>query len=446
MYRHSRRHARVACAVASWIIAQAANASADPLTLDDCHRLALERNGTLRAAAEEVRRSEAGVREAAAGYLPTVEAQAQVTAAEDVTRLQFPDIVPGVTTELEADLSPDYVVEVSAVQPLYTFGRLSNRHRQSRGGLDLARHRHEQATNDVLYAVTEAYYRHLAARDLTVVSAEAVAQAEAHARAVRARLETGQASAFDRMRAEVRVQNLRSPEASARRARETSLLALKRLLGIPLSEPVEIAGALEPPAVEATLEEALETARSRRPDLAARADEEEIADASVRLARSSDNPQLALQASYNLYSFDLEGDPLSSEPWDDSYQANIVLRWPFFDGFATHARVTQARAALSQTRTARAEFEETVAFEVRQAYLALEESRETVTSQESNQHEAAEALRLAERSYAEGLISSLEVQDAELALNEARTNYTRALAEYCIAEAELRRATGTIAD
>lgn len=445
MGRLAYRHARLAPAAASLMIAASA-AHADPLTLEDCRRVALERNRSLLVAAAEVHRSRAGVREAVAGYLPSIEAQAQMTAAEDVTRLEFPDVLTGATRRLEADLSPDYALELTAVQPVYTFGRLSNRYRQSRETLGLARHRLEQTANEVLYAVTETYYRYLAARDLVGVSEEAIAQAEAHARAVRARFETGQASAFDRLRAEVRVQNLRPGLAAARRARETALLGIKRLLGIPLSDPLEITGTLEAAPVEAALGEALESARSRRPDLAARRDEEAIADAGVRLARASDNPQLALQASYNLYSFDLGGDPFSSEPWDDSYQASVVVRWPLFDGFATHARVTQARAALVAARAAREEFEETVAFEVRQAHLALEESREIVLSQESNRREAAEALRMAERSYAEGLVSSLDVQDAVLALNEARTNHTRALADYRIAEAELRRAIGTIGD
>jgi outer membrane protein len=446
MLRNVSLHARLAAAAASLVVFGPAAASAAPLTLPDCLRMALDRNRSLRAASEDVQRSRAGVHEAVAGYLPTLGAQAQVTAAENVTRLQFPDILTGKTMEVEADLTPNYVVEVTASQPIYTFGRLSNRYRQSRETLNFARHTFAQTTDEVLYSVTEAYYTYLAARDLSDVSEQALSEAETHARAVAARFETGQASAFDRLRAEVRAQNMRPDVASAHRARDTALLTLKRLLGVPLSDSLAIAGTLETPAEEIPLETALATARARRSDLAARRDQEAIADASVRLARSSDNPQLAVEASYNLYAFDLQGNPLSSDPWDNSYQANVVLQWPFFDGFATHARVTEARAARVQARTAREDLEESVAFEVRQAHLALDESREVVESQDSNRHEAADALRMAEQSYDEGLVSSLDVQDAELALNQARTNYTRALADYHIAEARLRKAMGTIAD
>jgi outer membrane protein TolC len=416
------------------------------MDLETCQRLALVRNRALRIASEEMRRAGAAVREAAAGYLPTIQARGQFTASEALTQLEFPDPFTARTYRIEADLTPDYTLQLDAVQPLYTFGRLSNRASQSRAALDAARHGRDQTENQVLYSVAEAYYRFLVARDLSAVADDAVVQAERHLAAVKARFETGQASAFDRMRAEVRVANLRSDTASARRARETGLLALKLAIGLALTDSIDVAGSLEYAPHTGTLEDALASARSRRPELLAAAARERLADATWRLSRSLDNPQIALQGSASLYSFDLGDDPFSEDEWDNSYQANVVLEWPLFDGLGTHARVTQARAALSQAGAAREDAEAFVEFEVRDSFLRLVESREVVLSQESNRREAAEALRLAERSYAEGLVSSLDVQDAELALNQARTNYARALADYRIAEAGLRRATGTLAD
>ena len=72
----------------------------------------------------------------------------------------------------------------------------------------------------------------------------------------------------------------------------------------------------------------------------------------------------------------------------------------------------------------------------------MEEARETLLSQEKNVEQAQESLRIAQLSFSEGLVTSLDVIAAEATLTQVKTNYSQALYDYVISMAELDKAIG----
>ncbi len=79
---------------------------------------------------------------------------------------------------------------------------------------------------------------------------------------------------------------------------------------------------------------------------------------------------------------------------------------------------------------------------MRQAVLARTQARDTLGSQEKNVEQAREAVRIAELNYAEGLATNLDVSTAQVALSQARTNYSQALYDCVISQAQLEKAVG----
>ena len=63
-------------------------------------------------------------------------------------------------------------------------------------------------------------------------------------------------------------------------------------------------------------------------------------------------------------------------------------------------------------------------------------------AQRENVNTAQENLRIATERYKLGLLSQLELKDAELSLTEAETNYQRALYDYSVSLAQLEKAQG----
>ena len=72
----------------------------------------------------------------------------------------------------------------------------------------------------------------------------------------------------------------------------------------------------------------------------------------------------------------------------------------------------------------------------------MQAAKETLLAQKKNVEQAEEALSIAEGRYKSGTITQVEVLDANLALTQARLNYTKVLYDYNLARASLFKAIG----
>ena len=80
--------------------------------------------------------------------------------------------------------------------------------------------------------------------------------------------------------------------------------------------------------------------------------------------------------------------------------------------------------------------------EVRAAYLQILESQTLTEVQKETVDQAKEGVRLANLQYKNGLITSVQLTDAQLALTQAEVNRLQAQHDYSIALARLEKAIG----
>jgi outer membrane protein len=128
--------------------------------------------------------------------------------------------------------------------------------------------------------------------------------------------------------------------------------------------------------------------------------------------------------------------------WEDSWDASINMRWSLWDGGRTAADVAQAAGGIEAARQRLAEFDSVLAVEVRQRALDVESGRAAVAAAGDAVRAAAEARRVVGERYQAGVITQIEVLDAEYALLQTELDRTRALAGVRLSEARLARAIG----
>jgi len=128
--------------------------------------------------------------------------------------------------------------------------------------------------------------------------------------------------------------------------------------------------------------------------------------------------------------------------WDYDWNLGFSVNIPLFDGFATKSRVSQAKSNINELDLVEKQIQEGIKLEISQAISDLELAKENIFSQEENVNQAKKALQIAKVQYAEGVITSLEEMDTQLALTIAQTNYLQALADYLVARARYNRAIG----
>ena len=140
-----------------------------------------------------------------------------------------------------------------------------------------------------------------------------------------------------------------------------------------------------------------------------------------------------IRSSNDVFPFHYTGQP---------FQANLRISLPIFTGFGRSLRVSQAKAqeddADEDARARRLQ----VRSDVHARYLALQTSFQAIGVQSANREAARDQLRLAQDRYRLGAGTSLEVSDAQNAVQRAEGDYVTAVYDYHKAIVALEAAVG----
>jgi outer membrane protein TolC len=241
------------------------------------------------------------------------------------------------------------------------------------------------------------------------------------------RLEGGTLLKSDLLDIEVRLAQAREDLVRARNANTLAERALRNLLGI---EEGEFTVADTAPDVRAPQPKD----SALRPELAAARQREEAAEAQVGGARSGYQPRLSAfgRVDYD-YGWVTGGD-------GKSYTAGVVAQWDLWDGFATRAKVREAKANLESAREEERKLRLAIDLEVEQARLNLDTASERLAVSSKTIDQATESASLIRRRFEQGLALSTQLIDAETALVAARARRAEAESDQRIAIAALRKA------
>lgn len=275
----------------------------------------------------------------------------------------------------------------------------------------------------------------------------------------------GRAAHYDVLRARVELANLEPVAIQARSDVELSLLDLKRLVNIPVDQPIRLTSSLDTAAVRD-----LVTRVSAAPDFGQRPalkSAELLVSArksGVAAARADLLPTVSVTGLVGAQAFPLSGFPnerggfevtpcptgsaadkvctRQNGGWFGDKSLGFAVSWPIFDGMRAKGAIDLAQAQTKLAELQLAQTRERVAIDLAKARAELERAKSVFDARKQNAAEADEAFRLASLRYSRGLSTQLEVSDAQLALTTAQTNEARAVFDLYLAAATLARALG----
>jgi HAE1 family hydrophobic/amphiphilic exporter-1 len=408
------------------------DSAAEILTLDDAVRIALESNRDIRKALELRNSVEGRYVEERAAALPQIVGTAGASRRWDTTQEAF-GIPPG-NTNLEGLLG--------LAQPLYTGGQVSAAIRAARVGLATADDRLKVSRESALKDVATTFHDILLARELNTIAVQNRDQKARFLDEARKRNAAGTVTDYDVLVSKVDLENAEPAIVRTQNQVLTLRERLRFLLGRD-GRPVDARGDL---AVEiAAYPEygsALEVALSRRPELSEIRHRIGITDELVTIAAAGTMPRLDARGDFGYRDASIGGFDAAGKIWS----AGLFASWPLFDGLRTRGRVAQAKSDRNRLRIEEAQLLDGVALEVRDAVNAVREAGEVVRAISDTVGQAERLLTLAEKGYEYGVKTRLEVDDANLNLNQARVNLARARRDYLVANVALRYATGTLGE
>lgn len=410
------------------------------LSVEDAVRRAVTENEQVLMARAEAARTAGIVKETRAQSLPDLRLNMGYT-----RNLQSPVIFfnqGGETQQIQIGDENEMSAALSFEQPLLDFS-LGPARRAAKLSRSATAAQVEAARTDVALSARSTYYRVLLDRELVRVQERALEQAQARLKQVRSFYEAGTGSEFDVLTARVEVDNIRPQLIQARNRLQLNRNRLKRVIAVPLEREVSLTDSLSrPPESEvAPLDSAVSVASANRADLESQRVRVNLQQANVDAEEGEALPSLSLSASVQRRASSADILPPERD-FSQTAGASLNVSLPLFDGMARSGRVQQAKAAVDRERYRLEQLQEQVRLDVQQARQNLQSAREQIRASEANVERSERALEIAQTRFRNGLSTQVELNDAELAVTRARSNYARALHDYYVARAQLEAAQG----
>jgi len=327
---------------------------------------------------------------------------------------------------------------VNVELPLYTGGRITNQIAAAEAG-GVAREAVADRTRaDLRFGVAEAYVGVQRAERSLATARSGVESLAQYVRDVESMFNREVVPRNDLLSAQVALANAEQARLQAANAVELARAAYNRRLGQALDRPF----ALEPiPAMATDVGNlplaALEAeALDKRDEVVALKAQGEALGHAAAAEKSRLLPQVSLTGGYQY----LENQALDRQEFA---MVGVGMRWALFDG-----TVRDKSSSLRQTQRAAeqrlGELRSMIALEVRQSYLSLNEARARVDVARGAVDQAEENKHIADQQYADGLVNSTRVLEAEALRVQSLANRENAIMDVELARLRLARATGRL--
>jgi len=405
------------------------------LTLDDALLISLENHPNLKAARERVLAQQAVVGQQMAAYYPTI---------TNVERYQTGN--QSGTTNINPNFagSEFYQAQIATTFTLFNFGKREGAVQAARETLSAQGFNFKTSVDSVVLGVKTSYYAYLQARAILGVRQETVKSRDLLVKQARGFYDVGTRARIDVARAESDYYAAVADEITSRNAVQVAWVTLKNSMGLrelperPLAEDAVVTD------IRYTLDEAREIAYNSRPELKSFEAQLRAQDQNIAVARRGHLPDFTFDGNYARRH--TSNDP--SRQFDNTFpllptwQVQLTLTFPIFDGFRTTNRVDESLHTYYVIKAQEEQQRQQVALDVEQSYLRLLELRERIKANEAAARAAKENLDLAQGRYEVGVGSIIEISDAQVRYADAQTTYVRALYDYKIADAFFVRAIG----
>ena len=424
----------------SFAHAQTSTSAPISLSLDQCIRIALNDNPTVKVDSMEIERVNYALKEVKGQLLPEITASGQYT-RNLALQTMYMDTGDGNSVGIKMGRDNTYSAGFSATLPLVVpqlWKSIKLNENQILQNIEAARANKLSLVNQV----KNAYYALLLASDTKRVIEQNHATAQEHADIYKKQFELGTASEYDVLRANVAVTNLEPSILEAENSVKLLKLQLKVLMG--MDARIEI----EP-------SQKLDEFKSLMYDHTLRTDTSLVNNTTLKtlelqtdyLKKVVDVQKAAwyptLSASGNLLWHSMgNGSPFKNFMWNRSSAVGLTLAWPVFTGFTRKNKIKQAEIQAREMTWQRENAERSLHMQVQSQVDNISKSIKQIESNAGGVTQAEKASDIMHKSFKVGAASFIQLRDTDDALMNARLSYYQAIYNYLVAESDLEYVLG----
>lgn len=412
------------------------------LSLDECIRIALEENPTIKVAEMEIERVDYSRKETIGQLLPSVNFSGQYTRnlALQTIYMNTPEGTTSFKMGRDNTFNTGFTASVPLVMPtLWRSIKLSDN--QILQNMETAR----ESKLSLVNQVQKAYYALLLAQDSKRVIEENQQTAKLNADIYAKQYKIGTASEYDMLRANVAVTNLEPSILEAENTITQLELQLKVLMGMDVRTPIapsqsldDFKGMMYERALAVT---SVDTTLASNSSLKSLDLQTDYLQKALEVQKMAWFPTLTGDASLMWNSMS-DGNPLKNFQWSHSAAVGITLAFPLFQGGQRYYRQKQAEVAVREMRWQRENLQRSLNMQVRAQIDNIAKSLKQIESNDAGVEQAQKANDIMQKSFAMGAASFIQLRDTEDALMSARLAYYQAIYNYLVAESDLQYLQG----
>ena len=287
--------------------------------------------------------------------------------------------------------------------------------------------------------VKQAFYAVLLAQASHDVMSQVYENAQKNYEKTQQRFNVGKVSEVERLRAQVTMLNAEPNVSSAENAVLLATWQLKAVMGIALDTEVEVVGDLNDYTSALLAPYVSEDDLSNNSSLLQLDIQDRLLESTIRMQKRQYLPTLAANINYN---YSAMGD--EELRWFPSSTAALSLSIPVFDGFQKHYNIKQSKVTRNMLALQREDTERNLRIAIRNYNDQMALCIKNYQAANATVEIAQKSYDISAKMYEVGKATLVELNDAQLALQQAQLTQAQAVYNFMVTKASLDELIGKI--
>ena len=287
--------------------------------------------------------------------------------------------------------------------------------------------------------VKQAFYAVLLAQASHDVMSQVYENAQKNYEKTQQRFNVGKVSEVERLRAQVTMLNAEPNVSSAENAVLLATWQLKAVMGIALDTEVEVVGDLNDYTSALLAPYVSEDNLSNNSSLLQLDIQDRMLESTIRMQKKQYLPTLAANINYN---YSAMGD--EELRWFPSSTAALSLSIPVFDGFQKHYNIKQSKVTRNMLALQREDTERNLRIAIRNYNDQMALCIKNYQAANATVEIAQKSYDISAKMYEVGKATLVELNDAQLALQQAQLTQAQAVYNFMVTKASLDELIGKV--
>jgi len=384
-------------------------------------------------AQEAINSADAAVALARSGYYPDISGHAGYTRLGPVSKLSIPNM-----GAFQIYPENNYNAEVDIRQTIYDFSKTSRSIKMEESGKAISEKTIDLVKQKLNLITAVSYYTLVYLQEALKIKDVQLDNLNDHLAFITKKKETGSATQYEILSTQVRISTAENQKIDIQTAIKAQQATLNSLLGFPVNTALKVKQNLALGNSGIDPDSLVHFALQHRYEMIVAGLKEEHASLHLKTVKVQNNPVLDAFLSGGIKNGYIPDLNLLTP----NYAAGLGLHVPIFDATRRKNNIKLANVEINVLKQETEQTRREISSEVYQNEALLNASLQKIKQSNLQVRQAEEALELAKVSFSSGVITNLDLLDAETSAAESKVNLLKAKADYAVSLVRLNISIG----